>query len=87
MKNRHISDEDEPLWFNIIMWAIVFIVIFGILFLINQFTPKEVPGSVRCSNECHKFNMKYYKIDYNTVSKFICWCLDNDGKPRSVGAV
>ncbi|MEK6860271.1 MAG: hypothetical protein AABX54_05660 [Nanoarchaeota archaeon] len=85
MKNK--NTDDEPLWFSIMMWIIVIVVIFGILFLINHFTPKEVPGPVRCSNECNKFDMEYYKIDYNTVSTFMCWCLDNDRKPRSVGSV
>ena len=88
MKNQKTEDEEkEPLWFNILMWTIIIVGIIGIFFLINHFTPKEVPPKERCSNECNKFDMKFHKIDYNTGITYICWCLDSEGKPRSVGAV
>ena len=87
MKNKHTEDDEKiPLWFEIMMWTIVIIAIIGIIFVLDYFLSKTIPDSVRCTDECNKFDMKYYKTDriYNTP---ICWCLDNEGKPKSIGGV
>jgi hypothetical protein len=86
MKIKHADDEDEPLWLSIMISTIVIIAIIGIFLVILYFTPKEVPPHERCSNECHKFDMTYYKTDLISNHE-ICWCLDADGKPRSIGTV
>jgi len=87
MTKKHQNYEEEPLWFSIMMWTIIIVVFVGVLFTINHFMPKDTPPIKRCTNECDKFKMGYYKTDPHTGSKVTCWCVDDDKKPRSVGRV
>jgi len=70
-------------WFNIMMWIIVFIGIAGGILIIHYSTPSSNHEKI-CSDECKKFDMKYYKIELPTPIE--CWCL-NEGKPYSIGKV
>lgn len=77
--------EIKQRWLSILIIILFAIVVFGIGFLLSHIPP-EVPPSVKCKNECSNFSMDYYKIDL-VSNAIICWCLDTDGKPRSIGSV
>lgn len=78
-------------WLQILIWILAILFIAVIIWAISGYTAEmmkpENSCEARCTKECAKFDYKFYKIESCGIRWENCWCLDENGKPKSIGSL
>jgi hypothetical protein len=78
---------------QILLWILFGIILFILIILVLNATSENKKHNLitaceeNCKKECQRFNYTFYKIVNCYLRWENCWCLDENNKPKSIGAL
>jgi len=58
--------------------------ILAIVFIILGIKDTDRTMENQCKQNCQKYNLPFLKSESISYTRYVCFCLDTDGKPREV---